>query len=86
MLRDTSAGQAAAVLIGSPCFAEVTHELVDDIVVTRINHTAYHDLEGVNSATFLGQTKLGSGPDAGSHIATGIAVRSTFLVPFASSP
>ena len=30
---------------------------------------AYHDLEG---ATFLGQTKLGSGPDADSHIAAGV--------------
>jgi hypothetical protein len=30
---------------------------------------AYHDLEG---ATFLGQTKLGSGSDADSHIAAGV--------------
>jgi hypothetical protein len=49
---------------------EVMHDLVDDIVVTRINHAGHHDLKSINSTAFLGETKLGSGPDANSHIAT----------------
>ena len=51
-------------------FGEVMHDLVDDIVVTRINHAGHHDLKGINSTAFLGETKLGS--DAYSHIATSV--------------
>jgi hypothetical protein len=29
------------------------HDLVDDIVVTRVNHSGHHDLKGVSSAAFL---------------------------------
>jgi len=53
-------------------FGEIMHDLVDDIVVTRINHAGHHDLKGINSAAFLRQTKLGSGPEAYSHIATSV--------------
>jgi hypothetical protein len=53
-------------------FGEITLDLVDDIVVTRINHAGHHDLEGVDSATLLRQTKLGSGPEAKSHVAAGV--------------
>jgi hypothetical protein len=51
---------------------EIKHDLVDHIVVTRINHAGHHDLKGINSAAFLRQTKLASGPEANSHIATSV--------------
>jgi hypothetical protein len=52
--------------------SKIAHDLVDDIVVTEINHSGYHDLKGVNRAAFLRQIKLCSGPEANSHVAAGV--------------
>src|SRR5580704_6019288 len=49
--------------------AKIMHDLVDNIVVTRVNHSGHHDLKGVGSAAFLRQAKLGSGPEADAHVA-----------------
>jgi hypothetical protein len=51
---------------------KVAHDLVDDIVVTEINHAGYHDLKGVNRAAFLRQIELCSGPEANWHVAAGV--------------
>jgi hypothetical protein len=51
---------------------EITHDLVDHIVVTRIHHAGHHDFKGVNSAAFFHQTQVGSGPEAKSHVAAGV--------------
>ena len=53
-------------------FVEIVHDLIDDIVVTEINHAGQHDLKGVNRASFLWQAKLCSGPEAYSHVAAGV--------------
>ena len=53
-------------------FGEIMHDLLDDLVVTRINHAGHHDLEGVDGAAFLGQAKLRSGPEANPHVAAGV--------------
>jgi hypothetical protein len=53
-------------------FGEIAQDLVDDILVTRIHHAGKHDLEGVNSLTFLRQPKLRCSPEAESRVAASV--------------
>jgi len=43
---------------GNAAFGKIMHDLVDDIVVTRVNHSGHHDLKGVSSAASSGKPSL----------------------------
>jgi hypothetical protein len=48
---------------------EIACDLVDDIIVSRINHAGNHDRERISGATFLRQFELSAGPDTDLHVA-----------------
>jgi hypothetical protein len=48
---------------------EIAGDLVDDIIVSRINHAGDHDRERISGATFLRQFELSAGPDTDLHVA-----------------
>jgi len=44
-------------------------DLIDDIIVSRIDHARHHDRERINSAAFLRQFELSAGPKTKLHVA-----------------